>query len=386
MTTSNNFQYPDVSSILNTHKNFSSRNNINVFGTDTSNMNKQTQSSKILERDNSDSGNQPVVCKWENCMTVFMNCELLHKHVGDVHALKQNPDDIDFSCKWGACNKAKFKKREHLLSHLMVHIPLKRFKCVTCQKKFKRSHDLKKHLKIHLRDNNDDLNNNLSSTGSLDSVGSQSSSLIHDQYFQQEYNTHSNFNANVFPFNSDPNPKLSNIDSENQKILYEPPRDVVEELFAQFQDLKTKYYQTLQDLPKELPQYPLVFQRHYSNGMELQTPYNNFKMTDNLNEQDLQQRYQYKQYSIVDSHRTLSSCEMLNKKDRFSNDQQSNKDIDTEYKIKKILDFIKDNILTNDIIIDQTELSKHDLLKIIGNCDHSKTNLQVFLQYLTLCL
>lgn len=134
MSDSNNFQYPDVFFSLSSNKSPTSKNNQNVFGIDAPNLSRQTHSSKILERDNSDAGNQPVVCKWENCLTVFMNCELLHKHVGEAHALKQKIDDFEYSCKWGACNKATFKKREHLLSHLMVHIPLKRFKCITCQK------------------------------------------------------------------------------------------------------------------------------------------------------------------------------------------------------------------------------------------------------------
>lgn len=118
--------------------------------------------------------------------------------------------------------------------------------------KFKRSHDLKKHLKIHLRDN-DDSSNNLSSTSSLDSVGSQTSSLIHDQYFQHEFNVHSNFNEMFFPTKKDNNIQLLKKVNEHQKVFYEPPKDIVEELFAQFQNLKTKYYQTLQDVPNELP-------------------------------------------------------------------------------------------------------------------------------------
>lgn len=385
MSDSNNFQYPDVFFSLSSNKSPTSKNNQNVFGIDAPNLSRQTHSSKILERDNSDAGNQPVVCKWENCLTVFMNCELLHKHVGEAHALKQKIDDFEYSCKWGACNKATFKKREHLLSHLMVHIPLKRFKCITCQKKFKRSHDLKKHLKIHLRDN-DDSSNNLSSASSLDSVGSQTSSLIHDQYFQHEFNVHSNFNEMFFPTKKDNNIQLLKKVNEHQKVFYEPPKDIVEELFAQFQNLKTKYYQTLQDVPNELPQYPLVFQKHHSNDIEIQNQVNNFQITNKLNEQDLQQRYQYKQYSILDSQNTMSNCEMLDKKDRFSNDQQANKDVDTEQKITNILEFVKDNILTNDTIIDKTELSKQDLIMIIGKCNHSKTSLQVLLQYLTLCL
>ncbi len=40
-------------------------------------------------------------------------------------------------------------KRDHITSHLRVHIPLKPFQCQICDKKFKRKQDLKKHVKTH---------------------------------------------------------------------------------------------------------------------------------------------------------------------------------------------------------------------------------------------
>src|SRR5204863_2811398 len=40
-------------------------------------------------------------------------------------------------------------KRDHITSHLRVHVPLKPHVCENCKKAFKRPQDLKKHEKIH---------------------------------------------------------------------------------------------------------------------------------------------------------------------------------------------------------------------------------------------
>jgi len=39
-------------------------------------------------------------------------------------------------------------KRDHMTSHVLVHIPLRRHKCKSCGKSFKRPQDLKKHIKV----------------------------------------------------------------------------------------------------------------------------------------------------------------------------------------------------------------------------------------------
>lgn len=41
-------------------------------------------------------------------------------------------------------------KRDHITSHIRVHVPLKPHKCEFCGKSFKRPQDLKKHVKVSL--------------------------------------------------------------------------------------------------------------------------------------------------------------------------------------------------------------------------------------------
>ncbi|PVU99847.1 hypothetical protein BB559_000363 [Furculomyces boomerangus] len=52
-------------------------------------------------------------------------------------------------CKWKGCN-VKTTKRDHITSHLRVHVSFKPHKCKQCTKSFKWIQDLKKHTKSHL--------------------------------------------------------------------------------------------------------------------------------------------------------------------------------------------------------------------------------------------
>lgn len=90
-----------------------------------------------------------LVCQWDNCGKTFSQPELLYHHLCSEHVGRKSQKNLQLNCKWKGCH-AKTEKRDHITSHLRVHVPLKPFKCSTCSKKFKRPQDLKKHLKIHV--------------------------------------------------------------------------------------------------------------------------------------------------------------------------------------------------------------------------------------------
>lgn len=108
-------------------------------------------SSPVSERSgiHSEEEKQRLVCKWGDCHDIFEQPELLYHHLCQDHVGRKSQRNLQLNCGWGSCS-TKTEKRDHITSHLRVHIPLKPFNCSTCEKKFKRPQDLKKHLKIHL--------------------------------------------------------------------------------------------------------------------------------------------------------------------------------------------------------------------------------------------
>lgn len=95
---------------------------------------------------------EPLICQWDNCNLKFYSAALLYHHLCQDHVGRKSQRNLQLNCHWGDC-KVKTEKRDHITSHLRVHVPLKPFVCSTCQKLFKRPQDLKKHLKIHLESN-----------------------------------------------------------------------------------------------------------------------------------------------------------------------------------------------------------------------------------------
>ena len=87
-------------------------------------------------------------CKWNGCDLEFNNPELLYHHLCQDHVGRKSQRNLQLNCQWGDC-KTKTVKRDHITSHIRVHVPLKPFACSICTKKFKRPQDLKKHLKVH---------------------------------------------------------------------------------------------------------------------------------------------------------------------------------------------------------------------------------------------
>ncbi|CAD6885280.1 unnamed protein product [Tilletia controversa] len=89
-----------------------------------------------------------ILCKWAGCSLTFDNADVLYTHLCDDHVGRKSTNNLCLTCHWDDCD-ATCAKRDHITSHLRVHIPLKPHLCPICSKSFKRPQDLKKHERIH---------------------------------------------------------------------------------------------------------------------------------------------------------------------------------------------------------------------------------------------
>ncbi len=64
---------------------------------------------------------------------------------------RKSTNNLNLVCQWNQCRTTTVK-RDHITSHIRVHVPLKPHKCDFCGKSFKRPQDLKKHVKTHADD------------------------------------------------------------------------------------------------------------------------------------------------------------------------------------------------------------------------------------------
>ncbi|CAX45688.1 pH-response transcription factor pacC/RIM101, putative [Candida dubliniensis CD36] len=93
----------------------------------------------------------PFKCLWSNCNIIFETPEILYDHLCDDHVGRKSSNNLSLTCLWENCGTTTVK-RDHITSHLRVHVPLKPFHCDLCTKSFKRPQDLKKHSKTHAED------------------------------------------------------------------------------------------------------------------------------------------------------------------------------------------------------------------------------------------
>ncbi|KAJ3139127.1 hypothetical protein HK100_011825 [Physocladia obscura] len=89
-------------------------------------------------------------CEWGgSCGFATGDAEALYKHIAEGHIGKKLPGvDMNLACQWARCTNA-YTKRDHLISHLRIHVPFMPHLCPVCQRAFKRPQDLKKHAKLH---------------------------------------------------------------------------------------------------------------------------------------------------------------------------------------------------------------------------------------------
>ncbi|KAK9461955.1 uncharacterized protein V1516DRAFT_673389 [Lipomyces oligophaga] len=92
-----------------------------------------------------------LLCQWTGCGDRFPSAEELYNHLCDFHVGRKSTNNLHLTCSWGTCRTSTVK-RDHITSHLRVHVPLKPHHCDFCSKQFKRPQDLKKHVKTHADD------------------------------------------------------------------------------------------------------------------------------------------------------------------------------------------------------------------------------------------
>ncbi|ORY06990.1 hypothetical protein K493DRAFT_202681 [Basidiobolus meristosporus CBS 931.73] len=72
-------------------------------------------------------------CLWDECGLVFTDPEALYSHLTDDHVGRKSTNNLCLTCHWGGC-KVSTVKRDHITSHLRVHVPLKPYPCKVCVK------------------------------------------------------------------------------------------------------------------------------------------------------------------------------------------------------------------------------------------------------------
>jgi uncharacterized Zn-finger protein len=92
-----------------------------------------------------------LTCRWNSCSLKFGTPELLYEHICERHVGRKSTNNLNLTCQWNSCRTTTVK-RDHITSHIRVHVPLKPHKCDYCGKSFKRPQDLKKHVKTHADD------------------------------------------------------------------------------------------------------------------------------------------------------------------------------------------------------------------------------------------
>ncbi|KAF9108667.1 hypothetical protein BGX27_008267 [Mortierella sp. AM989] len=104
------------------------------------------------------------ICQWDSCLKNFEDAEMLYEHLKSDHVGRKAHHNLCLTCRWDKCSVPTFAKRDHITSHLRVHVPSKPHACEFCKKGFKRPQDLKKHEKTHHDDDTTVISNTTTSS------------------------------------------------------------------------------------------------------------------------------------------------------------------------------------------------------------------------------
>jgi uncharacterized Zn-finger protein len=70
-------------------------------------------------------------CKWEGCRNIYTDPEQLYLHLTNDHVGRKATRNLCLTCHWVDCH-VETVKRDHITSHLRVHISLKPHHCSVC--------------------------------------------------------------------------------------------------------------------------------------------------------------------------------------------------------------------------------------------------------------
>ncbi|KAI8914018.1 hypothetical protein DFJ77DRAFT_511304 [Powellomyces hirtus] len=101
-----------------------------------------------------------LACRWvapTPCTATFSDAEDLYAHITDSHIGRKQTNNLSLLCAWDTCALPAFTKRDHITSHVRIHVPLKPYVCAICGRAFKRPQDRKKHDKLHEEDAREDI-------------------------------------------------------------------------------------------------------------------------------------------------------------------------------------------------------------------------------------
>ncbi|KAJ3369868.1 hypothetical protein GGF31_004941 [Allomyces arbusculus] len=101
----------------------------------------------------SDAAGDDWPCQWTGCAQRFADSDGLLQHLDADHIGRKKLGNLCLECKWvqpdgQVCGVTK-TKRDHITSHLRVHIRAQPHVCEICQRRFKRDYDLRKHERSH---------------------------------------------------------------------------------------------------------------------------------------------------------------------------------------------------------------------------------------------
>lgn len=210
----------------------------------------------------------PFKCLWKDCNIVFDTPEILYDHLCDDHVGRKSSNNLSLVCYWDNC-LIKTVKRDHITSHLRVHVPLKPFHCELCPKAFKRPQDLKKHMKIHSQDHTQTkkLNKKLKQQQKKQNFN-LINNLLNDFNFDKSKKM-DHYNSDIFN-------KLNNVDDSSQQPLFNNNLYEAEKLFSNLNNSIDFYHQPHhqhQHPPQaQNPQPHLPQTNVQSNQQQLQQP------------------------------------------------------------------------------------------------------------------